>query len=404
MRIPSIGTPISAGSIVRGLGGGASVEQFREALREMTGRRFCILTGSGTTALYLILRALARISPGCREKLVLPAYTAPSLILAVKEAGIIPVLSEVSLETFNQDLREMETSIDTGTLAVMPVHMYGLVEDLSTLEEASRRRGVFVVEDAASAMGGMASGRPAGSMGDVSFFSFNRGKNLSTVAGGAVLTDRDDIAEAVKQEESELTSPDGTKRLHVFLKAVGLSLIWRPSFYSLLWPIACGYRYRTLHEEIELLTYTTFQASIGCSLMEKRESIFSWRHENGLFLREALEGCDHIRLPRHQPGSYNVLNQFPLCTDPLARRDLLNELENAGFEATTLYPLPIHRIYDLGLPDDPDPLPGATKIAKEILLLPVHQGVRRKDLERAVRIVTGGRWVRRSTDDSTEKY
>jgi dTDP-4-amino-4,6-dideoxygalactose transaminase len=353
----------------------------------MAGRKYCMLTGSGTTALYLILKALARLSPPGRSEVIMPDYTAPSLVLALKAAGTVPALSDVSLETFNQDMRKMGDDMGAGTLAVMPVHMYGLAEDLAPLEEAARRSGTFVIEDAASAMGSAASGRKAGSMGDVSFYSFNRGKNLSTVSGGAVLTDRDDIHEAVAEEAARLDSRGGGASLHLVMKAIGLSLIWRPFLYTLLSPLANGYRYHGLHEKISLTSYTEFQAGIGSALMTRREEIFEKRHRNGLFLHGSLSGLAHLRLPALREDSYPVFNQYPVLVSASRREEILGRLRKVGIEATTLYPWPIHRIYDHGRNSNDGFFPGAEQIAEGILLLPVHPGVRRQDLLRAAGIL-----------------
>ncbi|MFQ6103593.1 MAG: DegT/DnrJ/EryC1/StrS family aminotransferase [Candidatus Glassbacteria bacterium] len=403
-RIPSIGTPIDAASILRGLGAGDTGPKFRRLLCEMTGRRYCALTGSGTTALYLILRSLKRLCLKDRCEVLMPAYTAPSLVLAMREAGALPVLTEVSITTFNQDLDAMKAAMCERTLAAMPVHMYGLIEDISNLEESASRAGVFVIEDAASAMGSSVGGRPAGSMGDVSFFSFNRGKNISTVRGGAVLTDREDIFEAVAEEQEKLRSPNGVMKLHTILKAVGLSLVWRPQFYSLLWPIACRYKYRGLHEDIELISYTEFQSGLGCSLMERREEIFSKRHENGTFLYDSLRGYEHVTTPSVAAGSYPVYNQFPILVQSPLREEMIDRLTGVGLGVTTLYPLPIHRIYELGHCESPDPFPGASRLAREILLLPVHPGVSTLDLAQAVKIVTDRSWTRRDTTDTAEEH
>jgi dTDP-4-amino-4,6-dideoxygalactose transaminase len=356
----------------------------------MTGRRYCVLAGSGTASLVLILRALARLSPERRTEVVMPAYTAPSLVLALRAAGMAPVLCDISLRTFNQDLERMAAAAGERTLAVMPVHMYGLAEDLAPLENALRTRGVFVIEDAASAMGSACRGRMAGSMGDVSFFSFNRGKNLSTVSGGAVLTDNPDIHEAVVQETGRLDSVKNAKRAHLVMKAFGLSLIWRPALYALLWPIANGYRYGGLHEKISLASYTEFQAGIGCALMARRRVIFGKRRGNGDFLHERLSVIPWVTVPSPGEGSSPAFNQFPVLIEQARRSGILGRLRGAGIEATTLYPRPIHRIYGLAESGGNDPFPCATEMAGKILLLPVHPGVRRKDLEKMASLLGNG--------------
>jgi dTDP-4-amino-4,6-dideoxygalactose transaminase len=304
----------------------------------------------------------------------------------------------MSLETFNQDRDAMIDAVDGRTLAVMPVHMFGLPDDLRGLEETAREKGAFVVEDGASAMGSRVGDRQVGSMGDVSFFSFNRGKNLSTVTGGAVLTDRTDIFEAVTEEVDRLESPNGTAgaRIHLLVKALGLSLIWRPAAYTILSPVAGAYRYRGLHDRIELYTYTEYQAGIGCSLIDRADEIFTARHRKGTMLRDMLGECRHLRIPELVSGAHAVYNQFPLIMPGKARRPLLVELLRAGIEATTLYPRPIHRVYDLGLPENPDPCPAATVMADGILLIPVHPGVRYSDVCRVAEIVRDGKWAERT--------
>lgn len=389
---PSVGTLIGLRDILQGFGGDRAFSLV-EFFQDYTGTRHCYFVNSGTTAFYITLQALRAFSG--KRKVVLPAYTAPSLVLPIWKAGLEPALAEVSLDTFNLDVERLGGYIDGDTLCVVPVHMFGLPCDMAGVKKAVGNRPIFVVEDAASSLGSEIDGRPTGTFGQVGFYSFNRGKNLSTLAGGCVVTDDPELARAIRAEWEKLPPAGMGTRLAIPAKTLALALAVRPLFYTLLYPLVNRFKYTELHTDFDSYTYTDFQARLGLSLLARaEEEVFKPREKNGLYLYGGLERIEGLRLPRILERSRPVFNQFPILLPDQRTRDELHRAIRGklGVEVTTLYPEPIHRIYDLGY--TPDPFPNATYLAHCLLLIPTHPLVSRALLARVVGFIRdflGGR-------------
>jgi dTDP-4-amino-4,6-dideoxygalactose transaminase len=386
--IPSVGTPVGFKDIVNGLLSCGSLEKFAETIGEHTKRKHILLANSGTTAYFLILKALQRLSD--KREVILPAYTAPSLILPIQKAGLIPRLCDIDLKTFNMDLSALYKIVSNDTLAVTIVHMFGLPQWFtSAAQEDALSKSSFIIEDLASAQGSTVYGRTAGSFGDVSFVSFNRGKNFSTLSGGAVITDREDIFRlAMEEGKRYLHEPSLWSKIEIIFKAIALSLAVRPWFYTMFRSFISQFKYQGLHHDFALHAYTTFQAGMGNSSFQKAHFIFKKRFENGLKLHRALAGLDGITIPAIPDGSIPVFNQFPFLVDNPSKRDtILHALIRGGIEATFLYPCPIHEAYDLGYDRAKDPFPHATYLSRRLILIPTHPYVKKRHLDRAVDII-----------------
>ncbi len=385
MTIPSIGTPVGFKDMLNGLFAKGACDGFARTIAIQTQRKHCLLTNSGTTAYFLILKALQRLSR--KREVILPAYTAPSLILPIKKAGLIPRLCDIDLKTFNLDLEALPTVISDNTLAITIVHMFGLpiwFNSASQVKDISK--DAFLIEDLASAQGSVLYGRTAGSFGDVSFTSFNRGKNFATLAGGAIATDREDIYKLVaEQGKKYLLEPSLLAWIGIAFKAIALSLAVRPWFYTIFRPLIAPFKYQGLHDSFAVHGYTRFQAGLGASAFRRARFIFESRFRNGLYLLRALSDVKGITIPAIPDGSIPAFNQFPLLiSDPQKRNRILHALVKGGVEATTLYPEPIHRVYDLGYDLRKDPFPQATYLSQRLILIPTHPYVTERHLKKAV--------------------
>jgi perosamine synthetase len=385
MMIPSVGTPVGFKDILNGFFSRKACADFAKTIANQTRRKHALLANSGTTAYFLILKALQRLSN--KKEVILPAYTAPSLILPIKKAGLVPRLCDIDLKTFNMDLRALSKIVSDETLAVTIVHMFGLPQWFkSAAQEDALCKSSFIIEDLASAQGSTLYGRTAGSFGDVSFVSFNRGKNFATLSGGALATDREDIYRlAMEEGERYLQEPSLQSKIGIGVKAIAFSLAVRPWFYTVFRSFIAQFKYQGLHHDFALHAYTRFQAGMGNSAFQKARFIFEKRFENGLHLHRALSGIAGIKIPAIADGSIPVFNQFPLLVDDPARRDIIfKALVARGIEATMLYPEPIHRIYTLGYDRTKDPFPNATYLARRIILIPTHPFVKKRHLQKAV--------------------
>lgn len=175
---------------------GPELEAFEAEFAAYCGVRHCIGTGNGLDALTLTLIA-AGIGPG--DEVIVPAQTFIATWLAVSHAGAIPVPVDVCPASRTIDTRLIEAAITPRTRAVIPVHLFGRVGDMTVIHDIAQRHGLFVLEDAAQAHGGQYRGQRAGKLGDAAAFSFYPGKNLGALGdGGAVTTDDDALADRLR--------------------------------------------------------------------------------------------------------------------------------------------------------------------------------------------------------------
>lgn len=165
--------------------GGEFVEHFEQEFAEFTGARHAIGVSSGTAALELALKA-AGIGQG--DEVIVPANTFFATAEAVSNVGAVPIFADVNPVTFHLDVDDVERHISGRTRAVIPVHLYGRVMDLSRLDEICARRNLIIIEDAAQAHGVGRDGLRIGSSGRMCCFSFYPGKNLGAYGDAGAIT------------------------------------------------------------------------------------------------------------------------------------------------------------------------------------------------------------------------
>jgi len=170
---------------------GPFVKRFEESFAAQCGRKHGVAVSNGTAALITAIRALD-LSPG--DEVILPAFTIISCALAVLASGLTPVFVDVEAETWNIDPARIEEKITPRTKAILVVHIYGLPAEMNAIMEIAERHGLYVVEDAAEAHGQTYYGKPCGSFGAISVFSFYANKLVTTGEGGMILTDSEDLA------------------------------------------------------------------------------------------------------------------------------------------------------------------------------------------------------------------
>ena len=180
---------------------GACVKAFESQFAAYVGTRHCILCGNGLEALTLILRACKMLNLWDDDsEVIVPANTFIASILAIKEAGLRPVLVEPSLRDYLLDVNTLQAARTERTVAIMPVHLYGRVCPMDAINAFAAEHHLLVIEDAAQAHGAMYRDQHAGHLGHAAGFSFYPGKNLGALSdAGCVTTDDDTLAELVRK-------------------------------------------------------------------------------------------------------------------------------------------------------------------------------------------------------------
>ncbi len=374
-KFPCAGTPINLMDLMRGIRGELrgmdSIKAFENDLRDVLGVKEAFAVGSGTAAFYIALEVLKKLSD--KKEVILPAYTAPILKLPVERAGLKTVLCEVSLETFNLDPLKLEEVITGDTLCIVPVHLFGIPSPMEQIKRIADEKNVFIIEDNAQSLGTRIEGRLTGGNGDIGILSFQRGKNLSTYTGGALVTNSESIADLIGKGLDRFVKEQKVNKLIIMIKAILVSIIVKPEVYGVLYPVVEPLKSRELHQDFEVKEYTPFQAGLGQSLLHSLEEFSIMRNRNGMNLLRGLTGLKGYILPQPPENSFIAFSQFPLLVKDKDKIELLiGRLWKEGIEATRMYLRPMHRIFDLGYKENPDPFPNATVIAEKLLLLPTH--------------------------------
>lgn len=179
---------------------GRELDAFEHAFAEYCGAKHCIGVGNGLDALTLSLRAwIEQGLIGRGDEVIVPANTYIASILAILESGLIPVLVEPNIGTYNIDVRLIEGKITKRTKVLLPVHLYGQLADMRQLKEIAAAHNLLLLEDAAQAHGARHMGTKAGAFGDAAGFSFYPGKNLGALGdGGAITTNDSEFADIVR--------------------------------------------------------------------------------------------------------------------------------------------------------------------------------------------------------------
>jgi perosamine synthetase len=165
---------------------GPYIKRFEEGFSESVGRKYGIAVANGSMALDAAVAALD-LSQG--DEVIMPSFTIISCASAIIRSGAIPVPIDADAETWNMDVTLIEAKITTRTKAIMIVHIYGLPCDVDPILAIAKKYQLKIIEDAAEMHGQNYKGKPCGSFGDISIFSFYPNKHITTGEGGMIVTD-----------------------------------------------------------------------------------------------------------------------------------------------------------------------------------------------------------------------
>ncbi len=185
---------------------GPKETEFNKLFAEFTGTKYSICAANGTVTLQLALEALGI---GIGDEVILPGLTWQATAATIIDVNATPILVDVCEDTWCIDPVEIEKAITPKTKAIIPVHLYGNFADMDAIMEIAKKYNLAVIEDCAHKHGGEWNGRKAGSIGDIGSFSFQLSKHLTAGEGGALTTNRDDLAEKLDALRNCGRRPEG---------------------------------------------------------------------------------------------------------------------------------------------------------------------------------------------------
>lgn len=329
---------------------GEFVEQFEREFAAGVGRAYGVAVSSGTAALEVTVAALG-LGPG--DEVILPTFTIISCVAAVVRAGATPIFVDSDPLTWNIDIAKVEPLVSGRTRAIMAVHTYGLAVDMEPLLALARRHGLHVIEDAAEAHGAKCRGRPCGSFGDVSTFSFYANKLVTTGEGGMVLTDDPAVAERCRSLRN-LCFGRGRRFIHEEL----------------------GWNYRM----------SNLQAAVGVAQLNQLDRFIRIKQTMGRHYADRLGSLTAIT-PQAVRTAYaeNVYWVYGITLEddvPMDAAEAMRLLAEQGIGTRPFF-WPMHEqpvLKRLGLTDNVD-RPVAERLARRGFYLPSGLGLTEKDID-----------------------
>ena len=265
---------------------GPFVKEFEQKMSASAGRKYGIAVSNGTAALEVAVQALGI---GADDEVIMPAFTIISCAMAVTKAGAVPVLVDSDMHTWNMKAEEIEAKITPRTKAIMIVHLYGLPVEADPILALAEKYGLKVIEDAAEMHGQTYKGKPCGSFGDISTFSFYPNKHITTGEGGMVVTDDEDLAQRCRM-----------LRNLCFRKDV-----------------------RYVHDEIsDNYRFTNLQAAVGLAQLERLDEFVARKRTMGRYYTERLKDVEGLMLPIEKTGyADNIYWVYGIVLNPDIQTD-----------------------------------------------------------------------------------
>ena len=174
---------------------GKYVKEFEKRFAKRINRKYAVTVSNGTAALQLAYECF-NLKKG--DEVILPAFTIISCILPIIRSGATPILVDSDIHTWNMDINQVKNSITNKTKAIIVPHIYGLTVDLDPIIDLCKNKKIKIIEDSAESLGLNYKGKPCGSFGDVSTFSFFANKHITTGEGGMIVTNDKKIYETCK--------------------------------------------------------------------------------------------------------------------------------------------------------------------------------------------------------------
>lgn len=240
---------------------GPFVKKFEQGMAELTNRKYAVAVSNGSVALDTAVLAL-KIGEG--DEVIMPTFTIMSCAAPLVRVGAKPVLVDSDPYTWNMKVEDIEAKITSKTKAIMVVHIYGLPVDMDPVLELAKKYNLYIIEDAAEMHGQTYKGRPCGSFGDISTFSFYPNKHITCGEGGMVLTNNEALADRCASIRNLFFSP----------------------------------KKRYIHEELGYnFRMTNLQAALGVAQLEKIDRTVAKKRHIGALYNALLKNVDGIQLP-----------------------------------------------------------------------------------------------------------
>jgi dTDP-4-amino-4,6-dideoxygalactose transaminase len=337
---------------------GPRTREFEETFRDYIGAPAALAVSSATDAMHVALAAL-EVGPG--DEVIVPTLTFCSTVHVIEQVGAHPVLVDVVPDTLCIDPLQVARAVTSRTKGIMPVHLYGHPCDMDPLLDIANRHSLFVLEDAAHSLPASYKGRPVGTIGTATAFSFYATKNITTAEGGMLVGDTD-LMEKARTWSLHGMSRDAYKRY----SAEGS---W---FYDVVLPgLKCN--------------MTDIQASLGLVQLRKLPHFQQRRREVFETYNQAFGAMPELQVPVERPEVESAMHIYAMRLNlehlTIDRARFITELKNRCIGASVHFvPNHMHSYYRHKYGFLPTDFPVAFDAFQRLVSLPLHPGLTDADV------------------------
>jgi len=384
--IAPAGAPIRISQIFRSAVGtlihSGMQDDILQTLAGTLNARHVFAVSSGRAALSIILKALLRLRPEGTVA-ILPAYTCFTVPAAIVRAGLKLHPVEINPCTLDFDPEGLAGLHQEKALCLITSNLFGMGHNMQRIRDAGHKLGTFLVDDAAQALGSTWNGEGAGLLGDVGFYSFGRGKALAAIEGGLIVTNSDEIAAAIRQEEETLPGGSPSHNIGLLLQLLVYALFLKPRLYWI--PNSMPFLKLGSTEfdpQFPMFRLPALLRNLLPKLMERLGEFNRIRRANAAALASELGGIPSFAALRPVEGSSPNYIRFPLLAGDQARRDrAIASLRAAGIGASPFYPGAICDIEGIAphMAIRDFHRPKAEEVSRRLLTLPTHPYITDRD-------------------------
>jgi len=299
-------------------------------------------------------------------------------------------LGDIDPATLDFDYEQLRQLDLRRVLAIVATNLYGLPNDLPTLVSIARERGIFVIDDAAQALGARVGDRWCGTWGDAGLYSFDKGKNLSAIDGGVVVSDSVRLKDAIAREFDALPAAAMSESLHGMTKLAAYITLLPPRLYWIPNSIpALGLGETVYTTEYPMTRPPSFLSALAARMLPRLDAYTARRRSNAERMLQGLRDIAGVQPIRAVTGAEPVYLRLPvLVRDRRTRDAAIASLKRAGIGATGSYPRSIADVPELAVHLRGDHgASGGRTVASRIMTLPTHPYVTEQDCARAVAVL-----------------
>jgi dTDP-4-amino-4,6-dideoxygalactose transaminase len=333
---------------------GPKTIEFEEKFRQETSAKHAVALSSGTAAMHLALNAIGLKK---NDEVIIPSMTFPATGEVVRYFNAIPVIVDVDKNTENILPHEIKKNISKKTKAIMPVHIGGLPCDMDEIMTIANKYNIKVIEDAAHCFPSFYKGKPIGTIGDITAFSFYVTKTIACGEGGMATTENDEYTEKMCIWRLHGINKDAWKR---YTKEGN----W---FYEV---VDVGFKYNM----------TDIQASLGLAQLQKSNLMWEKRKFIAKRFNEAFKNISQLIVPvepaDRQTSWHLYVLKLKLEALKINRNEFILKLKDAGISTSVHFiPLYRHPYYQINFPVDIKKMKNSEWLFERIISLPIFPGM-----------------------------